>query len=70
MRNITTYPRRSGERPLLVISSFFWRLFPIVRSEDKAGHITPPGYSPTSGFMIAGFVGLFAIALGWSLIQA
>jgi len=52
------------------ISSFFWRLFPIVRSEDKAGHITPSGYSRTLGLMIAGFIGLFAIALGWSLIQA
>jgi len=52
------------------ISSFFWRLFPIVRSEDKAGHITPSGYSRTLGFMIAGFIALFAIALAWSLIQA
>ena len=52
------------------ISSFFWRLFPIVKSEDKAGHITPSGYSRTLGFMIAGFIALFAIALGWSLIQA
>lgn len=51
------------------ISSFFWRLFPIVKALDKEGHITPPGYSKTLGFMIAGFIGLFAIALAWSLIQ-
>lgn len=52
------------------ISSFFWRLFPIIKSEDKAGHITPPGYSRTLAIMIVGFIGLFAIALAWSLIQA
>ena len=51
------------------ISSFFWRLFPIIKSLDKDGHITPPGYSRTLAIMIAGFIGLFAIALGWSLIQ-
>lgn len=51
------------------ISSFFWRLFPIIKSLDKEGHITPSGYSRTLGMMIAGFIGLFAIALAWSLIQ-
>ncbi len=51
------------------ISSFFWRLFPIVKSLDKAGHITPPGYSETLAIMIASFIGLFAIALAWSLIE-
>ena len=51
------------------ISSFFWRLFPIIKSLDKAGHITPPGYSKTLAMMIAGFMGLFAIALAWSLIS-
>ena len=51
------------------ISSFFWRLLPIIRSLDKAGHITPPGYSQTLAIMISSFVGLFSIALGWSLIS-
>jgi hypothetical protein len=50
------------------ISSFFWRLFPIVRSLDKDGHVTPPGYSRTLAIMIAAFIGLFAVALAWSLI--
>jgi len=50
------------------IASFFWRLFPIIKSQDKAGHITPPGYAKTLGWMITGFIGLFAIALLWSLI--
>lgn len=52
------------------ISSFFWRLFPIVRSLDNAGHITPPGYSKTLGTMIAGIMAAFAVALAWSLVGA
>lgn len=51
------------------ISSFFWRLFPIIKSLDQAGEITPPGYSRTLGIMIAGFIGLFAVALAWSLLS-
>ena len=50
------------------ISSFYWRLHPIIRSLDAEGHITPPGYSKTLGLMIAGFIGLFAFVLGWSLL--
>jgi hypothetical protein len=51
------------------ISSFFWRLFPIIKSLDKDGHITPPGYSLTLAIMIAAFIALFAVALVWSLIK-
>ena len=40
------------------ILSFFWRLFPIIRSLDQAGQITPPGYATGLGAMIAGFIGL------------
>lgn len=66
----------AGESTLLLtsvamiaaISSFFWRLFPIMRSLDAEGHITPTGYSGTLALMIAGFIGLFAIALLWSLL--
>ena len=50
------------------ISSFFWRLFPIIKSLDAEGNITPSGYSKTLGMMIAGFIGLFAVALAWSLV--
>jgi hypothetical protein len=49
------------------ISSFYWRLYPIVKSLDAQGQITPSGYSRTLALMIAGFIGLFAIALGGSL---
>ena len=50
------------------IASFFWRLYPIIKSLDAEGHITPPGYSRTLTIMIAGFMGLFAVALAWSLL--
>ena len=51
------------------ILSFFWRLFPIVRSMDKAGQVTPAGSSKTLGVMIGGFILVFVVALFWSLFQ-
>ncbi len=51
------------------ISSFYWRLHPIIKKLDAEGHITPTGYSKTLGIMITGFIGLFAIVLAWSLIS-
>jgi len=50
------------------ILSFFWRLFPIIRSLDKAGQVTPTGYSKTLGIMIGGFIMIFVVALLWSLL--
>ena len=49
------------------IFSFFWRLYPIIKSLDADNHISPPGYSRTLGIMIAAFIGLFMAALAWSL---
>lgn len=51
------------------ISSFFWRLYPIIKPMDAAGQITPPGYSRTLAVMIAGFMGLFSVALTGSLLM-
>ena len=45
------------------IASFFWRLYPIIKSLDADGHLAQPGYSKTLGMMIAGFIGLFVLAL-------
>ena len=53
---------------IISIFSFFWRLYPIIKSLDTKGGITPPGYSRTLGTMIAGFIGLFVIALVWFLV--
>jgi hypothetical protein len=48
---------------ILSILSFFWRLFPAIVRLDRAGQITPRGYSRTLGIMIGCFVGGFAAAL-------
>ncbi len=49
---------------ILSILSFYWRLYPAIKSMDNKGNITPKGYSKTLGVMIAGFIGIFLIALG------
>jgi hypothetical protein len=49
---------------ILSIFTFYWRLYPAIKSMDRKGDITPKGYSRTLGVMIAGFIGVFLIALG------
>ena len=44
------------------ISSFFWRLFPLVRRMDSEGQIDPPGYAKLLGVMIAAMVLIFVVA--------
>jgi len=51
------------------ILSFFWRLYPLVRSLDRAGEIQPAGYSRALAYMIAGMIALFALALIGSLVM-
>lgn len=46
----------------LTISSFYWRLFPLVRKMDKEGKIEPQGYSKTLGWMIGAMVLCFLVA--------
>jgi len=55
---------------ILSTLSFFWRLFPAIGRMDRAGQITPAGYSRTLGVMIACFVGGFAAALLVSMVLA
>lgn len=43
----------------LAISSFFWRLYPLIREMDQAGNIEPKNYSRTLGWMIGIFVVIF-----------
>ena len=45
------------------ISSFFWRLFPLIRSMDKKGQIDPQNYSAVLGVMILVFVLVFIVAV-------
>ncbi len=43
----------------LAISSFYWRLFPLIRKMDQEGQIDPQGYSKTLGWMILVFIAMF-----------
>lgn len=48
---------------ILSISTYFWKLHPIIKKLDKNGKITPKGYSKVLGYMIGGFLCMFSLAL-------
>lgn len=48
---------------ILSISTYFWKLHPIIKILDKNGKITPKGYSKTLGYMISAFLIMFSIAV-------
>lgn len=52
----------------LTISTFYWRLFPLIRKMDRGGQIEPAGYSKTLGWMILVFVVMFLIAILLTLL--
>ena len=41
------------------ISSFYWRLFPLIRKMDRDAQIAPKNYSAVLGLMILGFIVVF-----------
>jgi hypothetical protein len=45
------------------IATFYWRMAPIARGLDRAGSVSPPGYSRVLGWMIAGFLAAFVVAI-------
>lgn len=45
------------------ISTFFSRLFPIIKKMEAGGGVTINGYSRTLAIMIASFIGVFTVAL-------
>ena len=45
----------------IATSSFYWRLFPLIRSLDKRGQIEPKNYSTVLGIMIFVFVVVFVV---------
>ena len=53
----------SGAALVIAISSFFWRLFPLIRKMDREGQIDPPNYSSILGLMIAAFLLAFLTVL-------
>ena len=44
-------------------ASFFWRLFPLIRTMDKNGQVEPRNYSIVLGVMIFIFIVAFAMAV-------
>ena len=48
---------------ILSIATYFWRLHPTSKKLDAMGCITPNGYSKALGWMIAGFLIMFTLAL-------
>ena len=53
----------TGVALVISISSFFWRLFPLVRKMDRERQIDPQNYSAVLGLMISAFVLVFLVAL-------
>ena len=52
---------------LIATGSFYWRLFPLIRKMDKSGGVEPRNYSLVLGVMILVFMGVFLIAILWSV---
>ena len=52
----------------IAISSFFWRLFPLVRKMDREGMVEPAGYSRLLGVMIAAMVLIMVVATVWTAV--
>lgn len=50
------------------ITSFFWKLFPLIRRMDRDAQIEPPDYSTTLGLMILAFIAAFLAAIGATLL--
>lgn len=48
---------------ILSSATYFWRLHPTIKRLDTMGCITPKGYSKALGWMIAGFLIMFTLAL-------
>ena len=45
----------------IATASFYWRLFPLIRSLDRRGQIEPKNYSMVLGIMIFVFVVVFVV---------
>jgi len=53
----------TGVALVISISSFFWRLFPLIRKMDRDEQIDPKNYSAVLGWMILAFVLVFVVAI-------
>jgi hypothetical protein len=53
----------TGAALVISISSFFWRLFPLIRRMDRDDQIRPKKYSVVLGWMILAFMLVFLAAI-------
>lgn len=58
----------SGGVLILSITTYFWRLHPIVKLLDQKGLITPRGYSKTLGLTIVCFIVMLSLSLLFHLV--
>ena len=54
---------------MLSISTFYWKLYPLVKKMDKESQLTPKGYSRTLGIMISTFLIIFLVVFVYTFIQ-
>ena len=54
---------------IMSILSFFWRLYPMIRRMDRAGYISPKGYSKTLCILVSAFVVGFLTILLVTLLK-
>jgi len=54
---------------ILTIITFFWRLYPAIKTMDSKEQISPKGYSKTLGLMILVFLIVFAVAMIINLLH-
>ena len=59
----------TGVALVISISSFFWRLFPLIRKMDRDSQIEPKNYSAVLGWMILAFVLVFSVAIFISYLE-
>lgn len=48
---------------IISISTFFWKLFPLIKTMDANNQISPKGYSRTLSMMIVLFMAMFVLSL-------
>ncbi len=53
----------AGVAMVISISTFYWRLFPLIRKMDNENQVTPKNYSRTVAAMIFVMIVMFAISL-------
>jgi len=58
----------TGIALIISITSFFWRLFPLIRTMDQDDQIEPKRYSTVLGWMIAAFILTFLVAILVSVV--